>query len=199
MALEVLLIEVPIMLRKLTVGLYAAALALATPAQALDDDLLTGAMARLRVAETPWTPEVTDFARRDSTRGDLSDYAGDVVVLNFWATWCAPCRAEMPSLQALQDALGGEGLEVVTVAFGRHNPAQMERFWQEAGITSLPLHLDAGSEMADAMGVRGLPHSFVLDREGRVIADFPGETDWAAPETLDLLRVVLAKEAARRP
>jgi thiol-disulfide isomerase/thioredoxin len=192
MALEVLVMEVPFMLRKLVFGLYGLAFALASPAAGFDAALLTGDMARMRVAETPWQPEVDSFARRDSTRGRLSDYAGDVVVLNFWATWCAPCRAEMPSLQALQDELGGEGLEVVTVAFGRHNPAQMERFWQEAGITTLPLHLDAASELAQAMGVRGLPHSFVLDREGRVIADLPGEADWAAPETFALMRALLA-------
>jgi thiol-disulfide isomerase/thioredoxin len=191
--LEVLLIEVPFMLRTLTLGLYVSLLALATPAAALDEGLLTGEMRRLQVAEAPWSPEIDSFARADSTRGRLSDYAGEVVVLNFWATWCAPCRAEMPSLQALQDALGDEGLEVVTVAFGRHNPAQMERFWEEAGITSLPLHLDAGSEMAGSMGVRGLPHSFVLDREGRVIAELAGEADWAAPETLALMRSLLAE------
>ena len=181
------------MLRKLALGLYGLALSLATPAAAIDAALLTGDMERLRVAERPWVPEVETFARRDSTRGRLSDYAGRVVVLNFWATWCAPCRAEMPSLQALQDALGDEGLSVVTVAFGRHNPAQMDRFWAEAGITSLPLHLDAGSELAQAMGVRGLPHSFVLDRAGRVIADLPGEADWDAPETLALMRALLAE------
>jgi thiol-disulfide isomerase/thioredoxin len=192
MALEDLVIEAPIMLNKLRIALYGLALALATPALALDPGLLTGNMAKLRVAEDPWLPEVETFARRDSTRGRLSDYAGEVVVLNFWATWCAPCRAEMPSLQALQDTLGDEGLEVVTVAFGRHNPAQMDRFWEQAGITSLPLHLDAGTELAQAFGVRGLPHSFVLDREGRVIADLPGEADWAAPETLTLMRALLA-------
>jgi thiol-disulfide isomerase/thioredoxin len=193
MALEVLVIEVPIMLRTLTLGLYVSLLALATPAAALDEALLTGEMRRLDVAETPWTPEIDSFARADSTRGRLSDYAGEVVVLNFWATWCAPCKAEMPSLQALQDALGDEGLEVVTVAFGRHNPAQMERFWEETGVTSLPLHLDAGSEMAGSMGVRGLPHTFVLDREGRVLAELAGEADWAAPETLALMRSLLAE------
>jgi thiol-disulfide isomerase/thioredoxin len=193
MALEVLLIEVPFMLRTLTLGLYVSLLALATPAAALDEALLTGEMRRLDVAETPWTPEIDSFARADSTRGRLSDYAGEVVVLNFWATWCAPCKAEMPSLQALQDALGDDGLEVVTVAFGRHNPAQMERFWEETGVTSLPLHLDAGSEMAGSMGVRGLPHTFVLDREGRVLAELAGEADWAAPETLALMRSLLAE------
>ncbi|TFL19175.1 TlpA family protein disulfide reductase [Jannaschia formosa] len=180
-------------MHRLAFALYLGGLSLATPAAALDAALLTGTMSRLDPAETPWSPEVETFAREDSTRGRLSDYAGEVVVLNFWATWCAPCKAEMPSLQALQDALGDEGLEVVTVAFGRHNPMQMKRFWEEAGITSLPLHLDAGSELARAFGVKGLPHTAILDREGRVLAELAGEAHWDAPETLALLRSLLAE------
>jgi thiol-disulfide isomerase/thioredoxin len=181
------------LLRSLALASYIALGSLATlaaPASALDDALRIGAMEKLTPV-APRRPPVTGFARRDGTAGDLSDYAGDVVVLNFWATWCAPCRAEMPSLQALQDALGDEGLEVVTVAFGRHNPVMMERFWEEAGISTLPLHLDAGTELARGLGVQGLPHSFVLDREGRVIAELSGETDWAAPETLRLMQALL--------
>ncbi|MGB3408627.1 MAG: TlpA disulfide reductase family protein, partial [Jannaschia sp.] len=142
---------------------------------------------------TPARPTVETFARADSTRGHLSDYAGEVVVLNFWATWCAPCRAEMPSLQASQDQLGEDGLEVVTVAFGRHNPMQMKKFWEEAGITTLPLHLDAGSELARALGVRGLPHTLILNRTGEVVAQIPGEADWAAPETLAVMRAFLSE------
>ncbi|PWJ22476.1 TlpA disulfide reductase family protein [Jannaschia seohaensis] len=181
------------MSRRFIAGLYATALALATPAAAIEPGLLTGPMAKLQVAEAPWTPSVDTFAREDSTRGRLEDYAGEIVVLNFWATWCAPCKAEMPSLQALQDRLGDEGLEVVTVAFGRHNPMQMKRFWQDAGITSLPLHLDAGTELARALGVAGLPHTLILDREGQVIAELKGEADWAAPETLALMRGLTAR------
>ena len=180
------------MLRNLAIGLYGLTTLLATPALAVDPGLLVGEMARMQL-QAPATPTHDAFAREDSTRGRLSDYAGQVVVLNFWATWCAPCRAEMPSLQALQDALGDEGLEVVTVAFGRHNPMQMKKFWQEAGITSLPLHLDAGSELARAMGVKGLPHTLILNRAGQIVGQLPGEADWAAPETLALMRGFLAE------
>ncbi|MEM8825067.1 MAG: TlpA disulfide reductase family protein [Pseudomonadota bacterium] len=175
---------------------YIAATALATlvaaPAAALDEDLITGTMSGLRVVE-PFVPPVTGYAMVDGTPGDMSAYAGDVVVLNFWATWCAPCRAEMPSLQALQDELQDEGLEVVTVAFGRHNPMAMTRFWEEAGLTTLPLHLDADTAMAKGLGVVGLPHTFLLDRSGQVIAEFRGEADWAAPETVALMRSLLAE------
>ncbi|WP_371154895.1 TlpA disulfide reductase family protein [Jannaschia sp. 2305UL9-9] len=181
------------MLRYLAFGLYGLTATLATPAAALQPELLTGTMGRLQVSETPWQPEVETFAREDSTRGRLSDYAGKVVVLNFWATWCAPCRAEMPSLQALDDALGDDGLEVVTVAFGRHNPMQMKQFWEQAGITSLPLHLDAGTELARALGVKGLPHTLILNRQGEVVAQLAGEADWAAPETIAVMKAFLSQ------
>lgn len=176
------------MLRRLTP--YLLALALATPAAADLAPLLTGEMEGVALAGPQAAPDA-GFARFDGTRGDLSDYAGKVAVVNFWATWCAPCRAEMPSLQALQDTLGEEGLEVVTIAFGRHDPAAMERFWTEAGVTSLPLHLDAESELARGFGVTGLPHTVILDREGRIVAHKRGEADWASPEALALLRAVL--------
>lgn len=185
------------MLRKLCLTLYGLALTLATPGAVLaadiDADLLVGEMAGLELL-APYPPAITAYTQSDGTIGDLSDYAGQVVLLNFWATWCAPCRAEMPSLQALQDQMGGGDLEVVTMAFGRHNPAAMERFWEETDVTTLPLHLDARSELARGLGVRGLPHTFVLDRDGRVVAQLIGEADWDAPETLAVMQAFVDTE-----
>ena len=178
------------MLSKSARALYGLALALATPVAA--DVALDGALPGM-VALAPSAPSATGFARPDGRRGDLSDHAGEVVVLNFWATWCAPCKEEMPSLQALQDALGDEGLEVVTIAFGRHNPVAMERFWEDTGVTTLPLNLDADTTLARGFGVRGLPHTIVLDREGRAIAELVGEADWASADALDVMRALIAR------
>ncbi|WP_328795077.1 TlpA family protein disulfide reductase [Jannaschia marina] len=181
------------MLRRILVPLYGLTLALATPAGAeVDAGLFTGDMAKMEALE-PHAPAITTFLDPEGEVADLSMYRGEVVVLNFWATWCAPCREEMPSLQALQDEMGAGDLEVVTMAFGRHNPMAMEKFWADTGVTSLPLHLDPRSEMARAMGVRGLPHTLVLDREGRVVAQLIGTADWAAPETLALMDAYLAE------
>lgn len=181
------------MLRKLTGLLYGLTLTLATPAAAdVDAALFTGDMQKMEVLE-PYTPAITVFQDIDGNLADLSMYAGEVVVLNFWATWCAPCREEMPSLQALQDKMGGGELEVVTMAFGRHNPMAMANFWSDTGVTSLPLHIDPASEMARAMGVRGLPHTLILNREGKVVAQLIGTADWAGPEALALMDAYLAE------
>ncbi len=123
---------------------------------------------------------------------DLSAYAGDVVVLNFWATWCAPCKREMPGLDRLQAMKGKDGIEVVTMAFGRHNPMAMEKFWRRANIQNLPLHRDPTTELAQAFGVKGLPHTVILDAEGNEIASLPGEAEWDSPEALALLGRFLA-------
>ena len=180
-------------MRKLTGPLYGLILALATPAQAgIDAALLTGDMAKVELLE-PAVPPETEFVDAAGAPADLSAFHGQVVVLNFWATWCAPCREEMPSLQTLQDAMGAGDLEVVTLAFGRHDRAAMEAFWAEAGVTTLPLARDPASEVARGLGVRGLPHTIMLDREGRAVAQLVGTADWAAPETLALMKAFLAE------
>ena len=169
---------------------YIAAALLATPATAGTDPAPLAAVVPGMEVQAPAAPPVTAFTRADGTEGDLSDYAGQVVVLNFWATWCAPCKAEMPSLQSLQDTVGGDGVAVVTMAFGRHNPAQMAAFFEEAGIDTLPLHLDAAGDLARGVGVTGLPTTVILDEEGRVIARMTGEADWAAPGIVAALRAL---------
>jgi thiol-disulfide isomerase/thioredoxin len=165
-------------------ALYLSAAALATPASADLDvarDLAAGTVPALTFPD-PVPPPVTGFTTFEGEPMDLSAYADQVVVLNFWATWCAPCRHEMPSLQRLATATEGQGIAVVPMAFGRHSPHSMTLFWEEAEIETLPLHRDAEGAMAAALGVRGLPHTFVLDADGRVVAELVGEAEWDAPE-----------------
>ena len=162
---------------------YLAVLGLATPSAAGVEEARAVAEAEgvPLVWLDPFVPEVTAFDAADAEAGgvgDLSRYEGRVAVVNWWATWCAPCREEMPYFQALADAM--PEVAVVPLAFGRHNPAAMQRFWDEAGIATLPLHRDMGG-LARSVGVRGLPHTVVLDPEGRVVAELVGITDWAAP------------------
>ena len=108
----------------------------------------------------------------------LADYQGKYVLVNFWATWCPPCREEMPMLSALQEEFGGENFEVLTLATGRNNPAGIQKFFDEIGVTNLPRHQDPKGAVARDMAVLGLPITVVLDPEGHEIARLRGEADW---------------------
>ena len=131
------------------------------------------------------------FTSEDGGDITLSEYAGKHVVLNFWATWCAPCRHEMPHLSELQAELGGDNFEVVTVATGVNQRPAMERFLAEIGVDNLPKHTDGNSALARDMGVIGLPVTLILDPEGQEIARLIGDADWASDNAKDILRALI--------
>ncbi len=110
----------------------------------------------------------------------LGDFRGQHVLLNFWATWCAPCREEMPSLDALQREFGGERFRVATVATGRDSPAAIRRFFESIGVTELPSYRDTNQALARQMGVFGIPVSVILDANGTEIARLQGGADWSS-------------------
>lgn len=132
------------------------------------------------------------FTHEDGSGLTLAAYEGQYVVLNFWATWCAPCRKEMPHLSELQDEFG-DGLEVVTVATGINQRPAMERFLADIGVDNLPLHTDANSALARDLGVVGLPVTLVLDPNGYEIARLIGDADWASDNAKDILRALVAE------
>ena len=173
-------------------GLYLAFVALANPADAeIAENLLVGDMRGLVVHEAPQeVPEAT-FLDVDGAEHTLEPFLGRHVVLNFWATWCAPCRHEMPSLDALQAQLGGEHFAVVTVAVGRNPPQGIRRFFEEEGIENLPTYRDTSQQFARGMSVLGLPITVMLDPEGREIARLRGDADWASPEAVALVRALI--------
>jgi len=140
--------------------------------------LRDGDMKKLSFHATPEAAPDVAFETVDGSAATLADYAGQHVVLNFWATWCAPCRHEMPTLSGLQEALGAEDFAVVTIATGRNPPPAMKKFFDDIGVENLPLHRDPKSALARAMGVFGLPITVLLDPQGREIARLQGDADW---------------------
>ncbi|MFZ5710222.1 MAG: TlpA family protein disulfide reductase [Pseudomonadota bacterium] len=163
----------------------------AAAAQGIDraalDALRQGDMEKLALADTPTAVPDTVFFAPDGTERRLTEWKGKVTVVNFWATWCAPCRKEMPSLDRLQAALGGDAFDVVTIATGRNSPAGIDRFFSETGLTALPRFTDPGQDLARAMAVMGLPVTVVIDREGREVGRLLGGAEWDAPEAVALL------------
>ena len=110
------------------------------------------------------------FTDPDGNEYQLADWQGKYVLVNFWATWCAPCRKEVPGLAALQAEFGGDDFEVVTIATGRNPVAGINRFFEEIGVDNLPVLLDPKQKLARDMAVMGLPATLLLDPEGREIA-----------------------------
>jgi len=117
-----------------------------------------------------------DLAGRDV---DLSSFKGEVVLVNFWATWCEPCREEMPSLQRLQQKLGGKGLRVLAVNVGE-GAARIRQFLERTPV-SLSIVRDADSDVMKAWRVRMLPASFLVDRRGMLRYQIVGEADYDDP------------------
>ncbi|WP_366554697.1 TlpA disulfide reductase family protein [Aquibaculum sediminis] len=118
----------------------------------------------------------------------LADYTGEVLLLNFWATWCAPCVEEMPALDALDAELSNEDFRVLVVSNDRRGAEQVLPFYEEHGLEHLGIWLDPRGDLMRAMETRGLPTSFVIDREGQVVGRVEGAAPWDGAEAIELLR-----------
>ena len=186
-----------LILRALTIPLlvYTAALAAANPGLAEGTDLSAlreGDMRKLVVADDPLPAPDVPFTAPDGSQTTLAASNGKVRLVNFWATWCAPCREEMPALQALQQDLGGADFEVLLVATGRNAPEGIARFFSEEGIT-MQTALDPKGALGRAAGIAGLPVTLVLDREGREVARLTGGADWASPSARAIVAALVAQ------
>lgn len=156
------------------------------------DQLRTGEMELLTVHETPIPlPEAELLDATDAVR-DLGPYAGKIVLINFWATWCAPCRAELASLDRLQAELGDEDFAVVTIATGPNPVPAIERLFADEAIAGLPVLRDPQQGFARDMGVLGLPVSVLVDRDGREIARLTGGAEWDSPDAKALVAALIA-------
>ena len=115
---------------------------------------------------------------------DLSPHQGQWVVLNFWATWCAPCRKEMPSLDKLALAMQGRNLLVLTVATGPNPVPAITAFIAETDLKNITFLRDPTSQMARAMGVMALPVTLLINPQGQEVGRLIGDADWAAPNAI---------------
>lgn len=134
--------------------------------------------------------------RADGSGLALHDLRGRVVLLTFWATWCAPCRTELPVFEALQREIGAEALAVVAVN-ARERASEVREYAQALGLT-FALLLDPRGAIQRRYGVVGLPTTFLIGRDGRAVARAIGPRDWATPQFRELV-LTLVREPARRP
>jgi len=126
----------------------------------------------------------------------LSALRGRVVLLNFWATWCGPCEAEMPAMQRLYQALAGPDFELVAVSVDASRE-DVEAFRSRLGL-GFPIALDPEKRVADAYQSHRYPESYLLDREGRILARYIGPRDWDTAIYVDHIRSVIAGRAASK-
>jgi thiol-disulfide isomerase/thioredoxin len=176
-------------------ALYTALSLGASPALADIDTAIaarSGDMKKLVFHSEPKAAGTAEFQLADGAGTmTLGAYEGKLVVLNFWATWCAPCRKEMPHLSKLQSEFGGPNFEVVTIATGRNSPKGIEKFFDEIGVDNLPRHQDPRQKLAAEMAIFGLPITVILDTQGNEIARLRGDADWASGSAFDVIRALL--------
>jgi thiol-disulfide isomerase/thioredoxin len=160
------------------------------------EPLATGEVAAFRVAEAAERFDDLAFSAPDGLPLTLADFSGRAVLLNLWATWCVPCRAEMPALDRLQAELGGDAFEVVAVNVDVRNEARARAFLGEIGVDRLAFYSDPSLGVFNNLKRRGhafgLPATILIDSEGCAIGFLGGPAAWDSEEAKDLIRAALA-------
>jgi thiol-disulfide isomerase/thioredoxin len=149
--------------------------------------LSTGAMTTFVFKPTPEPAPDIAFLAADGKQVTLKDFAGKTVLLNLWATWCAPCRAEMPALQRLQEALGSDKFQVVALAVDKAGLEGAKKFLADNKITGLGLFADPTAREGLQLKVIGMPTSILIDPQGREIGRLIGPAEWDSPEAKRLI------------
>jgi thiol-disulfide isomerase/thioredoxin len=180
------------MLRRIVLGFILALLytgfAVGANAQGLDA-LRVGDMEKMIVHATPKDLPEAAFLGLDEAPRSLTEVKGRWALVNFWATWCAPCRKEMPSIGALAKDM--PDLAVVALATGRNPLPQLTRFIDEAGVEHLIHMRDPKSALSSQIGILGLPVTIILNPQGQEVARLIGDADWHSVEALALLDAMM--------
>jgi thiol-disulfide isomerase/thioredoxin len=133
------------------------------------------------------------FTAADGKAVSLGDFAGRLVLVNLWATWCAPCRREMPSLDRLQTRLGDK-ITILAISEDMGGDKAVAPFVAKLGLKALKTYLDPKNAVGQAFKVDGLPTSFLIDRQGRVLGRVEGEADWDSPKMLAVIKPFVAPD-----
>jgi thiol-disulfide isomerase/thioredoxin len=156
--------------------------------------LATGPIAAVVVHSARREVGAFTFNTADGSAADLSKWKGRVVLLNLWATWCAPCRKEMPDLEALQKELGGPDFEVVALSVDKKGAAAAAAFLKEVGAETLAVYTDTELASLAAMQAIGLPATILIDRNGREAARLLGPAAWHSAEAITMVRALMAEK-----
>jgi thiol-disulfide isomerase/thioredoxin len=161
----------------------ATAVAVSAPASQLPRNFI--------LHETPKPIADIRFEDEHGTASSLADFRGKVVLLNIWATWCGPCRREMPSLDRLQGLLGGADFQVVPLSIDRAGVDVVRKFYTEVGLRKLPIYIDTSGAATRALATVGVPATLLIDREGRELGRLIGPAEWDEPAIVAFLKEII--------
>jgi thiol-disulfide isomerase/thioredoxin len=160
--------------------------------------LAQGEVAALTMATVPLQLPDLSFEAADGTAKKLSDWRGRTVLVNLWATWCVPCRREMPALESLQTKLGGPNFEVVAINIDTRDPAKPKNFLKDANLTRLDYYSDQKAKVfQDLKSVGralGMPTSVLVDGQGCEIATIAGPAEWGSDDAVKLITAAIAPQ-----
>ena len=163
---------------------------LAFAAEGREDDLFS----KIRINPIRGDKRVPDFFLKDLTgkKVEIKQYKGKIIFLNFWATWCGPCKEEMPSLEVLHRQFKGENFVLMTISVDYEGLIPVREFLNKQRYT-FPVLLDPNGEVLDLFEVKGIPTTFIIDKRGRVIGRAIGPRDWKSPEVFSLIKLLIEK------
>ncbi len=159
------------------------------------DPLVGGDIAAFAVVDDPKVIPALGFLDGDSKPASLDDFRGKVVLFNLWATWCAPCRHEMPAFDALQEAYGGDDFQIIPVSIDRGGMDKPKAFYSEIGLKHLPFYQDETMGVFNQLKKQslafGLPTTILLDKEGCILGSLNGPADWAGENAKALIETAI--------
>jgi thiol-disulfide isomerase/thioredoxin len=176
----------------LMLAIFGVWISLGPSGSALLPQVSSAAEAQKKFSITPYASPrpiaAVEFEDSQGRKRTLADFRGKVVLLNVWATWCGPCRKEMPMLDRLQQRLGSADFEVVALSIDRGGQAVIKTFFDEIGVRALTVYVDATAEAGTKLGIIGVPTTLLLDRMGREIGRATGPAEWDSPEVIDMIQ-----------
>ena len=146
----------------------------------------------LELHDVPRALPAFTFFDKDKNSAQLHSFIGKFVILNLWATWCAPCIKELPALDRLEQILGGRDFEVIALNLDRGGLLDVNPFWTRIGLSNLDIYLDPTMSAGQTLSARGVPTTLLVNRDGFEIARLEGPAEWDSAEAISYFRTLIA-------